>query len=164
MRRLGTRHLGIRCLFLALALAVTGCVASPPSPSFSSVAARLPPVPPGEARIFFYRWLEPYETLSWTPVFLNNQEVGVSQPGAVLYRDVPPGQYTIKVRSEGPFPFQFKTVTVSPGQVIYARIESLKSWSPCEKFGDRCGDTFSVRIVNPTEAQAEMQNLRFITG
>lgn len=157
------RRLGIRCLFLVLVLAVTGCVGSS-APSFSSVAAQLPPVPAGEARIFFYRWLEPYETLSWTPVYLNNQEVGVSQPGAVLYRDVPPGQYTIKVRSEGPFPNQFKTVTVAAGQVIYARIESLKSWSPCTKFGDRCGDTFVVEIINPPEARNEMQTLRLISG
>lgn len=155
---------GIRGLLLVIMLAVAGCVASPRQPSFSTAEGTLPPIPPGDARIFFYRWLEPYETLSWTPIYLNGQTVAVSQPGAVLYRDVPAGQYHIAVRSEGPFPNQFKTVAVSPGQTLYVRIESLKSWSPCDRFGDRCGDTFVVEVINPAEARNEMQNLQFILG
>ena len=155
---------GVRGFLLVLMLAVSGCVASPPSPSFSTAASTLPPVPPGDARIFFYRWLEPYETLSWTPVYLNGQTVAVSRPDAVLYRDVPAGQYHIAVRSEGLFPNQFKTVQVAPGQTLYVRIESLKSWSPCDRFGDRCGDTFVVQVINPDQARNEMQNLQFILG
>jgi hypothetical protein len=144
-----------------LVLLLVGCVA--PEPRFASVAGAVPPVPPGAARIFFYRWLEPYETLAPTAAYLNGVPVGVTQPGAVLYRDVAPGQYAIVVESEGIYPNQFKSVLLRSGDVAYVRIESLRSWSLCRR-SQGCWDTFSVRIMDPTQAQAEMQNLRLIRG
>ncbi len=110
---------------LVLLLGLAGC--APAGPPFASVAATLPPVPAGTARIFFYRWLEPYETLTPTTAFLNGAPVGVTEPGAVLYRDVSGGQYTIAVKSEGVFPDQFKTVTVKPGDTVYVRAASLSN-------------------------------------
>src|SRR6202041_1953290 len=106
---------------------VAGCVA--PGPRFANVAATIPPVPPGAARIFFYRLLEPYETLAYTTAYLNGNPVGTAEPGAVLYRDVAPGQYLISVKSEGLYKDQFKSVVLRPGDVAYAQIESLRNWS-----------------------------------
>jgi hypothetical protein len=149
-------------LLLALASALLGCAEGP---RFAQVAATVPPVPAGAARIFFYRWLEPYETLSWTPVYLNGATVAVSQPGTVLYRDVPPGTYAIAVRSEGVYPGQFKTVAVGPGQVLYVRIESLSSWySGGGPLRDWQHDTFVVNLVDPETAGRETQDLRYIPG
>ena len=155
-------------ILLALA-GLAGC--APAGPPFASVAGTLPPVPARTARIFVYRWLEPYETLSPTTLFLNGGPVGVTQPGAVLYRDVPPGVYTIAVQSEGIFPNQFKTATLKGGDVIYARIGSLREWVPCGG-GDAasgggtsgCADTFVVQIMDPAVASYEMQDLHFIPG
>ena len=156
---------------LALLLGIAGC--APAGPPFASVAATLPPVPAAMARIFFYRWLEPYETLTPTTAFLNGAPVGVTEPGAVLYRDVARGQYTIAVKSEGVFPDQFKTVTVNAGDKVYVRVESLSNWASCGSGGggdsgggasSGCVDTFVVQIMDPAVASYEMRDLRFIGG
>jgi hypothetical protein len=147
---------------LIVLLLLAGCAA--PEPSFVQVAPTIPPVPAGAARIYFYRWLEPYETLSLTTAFLNGQPVGVTEPGAVLYRDVAPGEYTIAVQSEGIYGGQFKTVLLRPGETAYARVESLRSWSSCRLRETGCWDTFVVVLVNPALAYAEMRDLRFIRG
>jgi hypothetical protein len=157
-------------VLLVLLLAIGGC--APAGPPFASVASTLPPVPQGSARIYFYRWLEIYETTSPSRAYLNGDRVGVTQTGTVFYRDVAPGQYTISVDSEGIYPGQFKTVVLRPGDVAYARIESLRSWVPCGGgmegsdggAGEGCADTFVVVLMDPTQAQAELGNLRFIPG
>lgn len=148
-------------------LALVGC--APAGPPFASVAASVPPVPQGAARLYFYRWLEPYETVAETTVRLNGAPVAVTQTGAVLYRDVAPGVYTISVQSQGVYPNQFKTVTLSPGETGYVRIESLRSW--CNDSGggkggtsEGCYDTFVVELIDPAVALGEMRNLWFIRG
>jgi hypothetical protein len=155
----------------ALALMLVALASCAPSgPEFASVAATVAPVPSGEARVYFYRWLEPYETVAESAVMLNGARVGVSQTGAVLYRDVAPGQYTISVQSGGTYPNQFKTVTLTPGETAYVRIESLRAW--CNDSGggldgggsSGCYDTFVVNLIDPAVARSEMQNLRFIKG
>jgi hypothetical protein len=149
-----------RLLFL-LGLTLAACAQGP---RFGEVAAALPAVPPGDARLFFYRWLEPYESLTWTAVYLNGAEVGVSRPGSVFYRDVPAGTYTIVVWSEGIYPNQFKTVVVGPGQSVYARIESLSSWYRGGVRREWQGDTFAVDLIDPVDARREMQGLDYIQG
>jgi hypothetical protein len=144
-----------------LLVLVAGCVA--PQANFASVAGNLPPVPPGAARIFFYRWLEPYESNAATMAYLNGRPAGVTEVGAVLYRDVAPAQYTIVVQSDGIFANQFKSVLLRPGDVAYVRIESLRTWDSCSQ-QKICGETFVVQIVDPAIARAEMQDLRFIGG
>ena len=152
----------LRPALLVLLLAVAACVPAPPP--FSSVAGTLPPIPQGQARIFFYREYEPYETLSFTTAFLNGTAVGVTQPGAVIYRNIAPGQYTISVRSEGSFPFQFKTVMVAAGQVVFVRVDSIRSWSSCSRGLSDCADTFIVNIVDPRIALGEMGPLWLVPG
>jgi hypothetical protein len=160
-------------LFLVL-IAIAGC--APIGPPFASVTATLPPVPQGMARIFFYRSLEIYETTAPVQAYLNGNPAGVTETGAVYYRDVAPGRYTVSVQSYGIYPDQFKTVSLNPGDVAYARIESLRSWTPCGGGGggdsgggagggnSGCWDTFVVVFTAPATAQAEMQSLRFIAG
>ena len=159
----------VKGMLLFLALTAGGC--APAGPPFGSIAATLPPVPAGEARIYVYRWLEPYESVAETEAFLNGNPVGVTETGTVFYRDVAPGQYTISVHSDGVFPDQFKTVILKPGDVAYARIESIKSWAPCGSSGGRsggategCEDTFVVVMIDPALAQADMRDLRYIHG
>jgi hypothetical protein len=164
----------LRCAVLLLLLAIGGC--APAGPPFASVAGTIPPVPQGAARIFFYRWLEPYETAAPARAYLNGNPIGVTETGAVFYRDVAPGAYTISIQSQGVYPNQFKTVTLRPGDVAYARIGSLRSWAACGGGGgggdgggggggeSGCWDTFVVVLMDPVQAQAEMRDLRFIAG
>ncbi len=153
---------------VAILLALSAC--APAGPPYASVAATIPPVAPGMARIYFYRWLEPYETTTPSVAFLNGAPVGVTQTGAVFYRDVPPGQYTIAVQSDEIYPNQFKTVVLRPGDVAYARIESLRTWAFCSNIGrpsgshTGCRDTFVVQLMDPRVAPGEMGDLRFIQG
>jgi hypothetical protein len=148
-------------LVMLLFVALVGCAAE--GPNFA--AATLPPLPPGQARIFFYRWNEPYEALSMSKVYLNGDEIAVSQIGAVLYRDVAPGPYYVSVQSQGTYPDQFKTVVIGAGQTFYIRIESISSYkSPCGYLGNCEVDTFVVSPVDPTTAAREMYALKLIPG
>ena len=83
-------------------LGLAGC--APAGPPFASVAASVPPVPQGEARLYFYRWLEPYETVAESTVMLNGAPVAVSQTGAVFYRDVHPAATSSRSRARAPIP------------------------------------------------------------
>jgi len=159
---------GIRGLVLLLAVALMACVGQSDTggPPFGQAAATLPPVPPGETRIFFYRWNQPYEILSPTTVFLNGQPVGISWVATTFYRDVAPGTYEIKVFSPGYYPNQFKTVTVAAGETVYVRVIPMLTWSQmiCDGGGGCQLDTFAVAIENPATAPQDMQSLRLIRG
>jgi hypothetical protein len=147
---------------IALFLALAGCL-GPTAPFYPEVAATIPPVPSGQGRIYFYRDYEPYESLSRPYLYLNRQVVGVSIPGGVFYRDVPPDTYEISVYSPGAFPDQFKTVAVKPGDTFYAKIQSLRSWfSSSRPFRPFERDTFVVAIMDPNQARAELGNMRFV--
>jgi hypothetical protein len=162
----GTDEMGnLRRLVSALLLGVAAC-AGPSGVPFPEVAATVPTLPPGEGRIYFYRDYEPYESLSRPPLYLNGNEVGVSIPGGVFYRDVMPGTYEIKVLSLGLYPNQFKTITVKPGDTFYAKIESLRSWSG-DDIGDAysfVGDTFVVVLINPDQARSELNLMHYVQG
>lgn len=145
----------LRPFLLMIALALAGCVQGP---TFGEVAATLPPPPPGNARIYVYRLLEPYVTTSWTTVSFNGREVGASAPGTVFYRDVPPGQYLVSCISRGIYPNQFKTVTLAPGDNVYIRIDDIDTWAET-KFG--YFNTYVVSVVDPRFAAAQIRGLAY---
>jgi hypothetical protein len=152
----------LRLAGTALLLALTGCL-GPQAPFYPQVATTIPPVPPNQGRIYFYRDYEPYESLSRPYLYLNRQIVGISIPGGVFYRDVPPETYEVSVYSLGAFPNQFKTIAVKPGDVFYAKIESLRSWySGNGVFSPFEPDTFVVAIIDPNQARAELGNMRYV--
>jgi hypothetical protein len=68
-------------------------------PQTASVA--VPPIPPGEARVWFYRDGGPYDGIGTPYLRMNEAIVGVSEPGGASYRDVPAGPYHITVDSYG---------------------------------------------------------------
>jgi hypothetical protein len=152
-------------IVLTVASALGGCTSlQSAGPPFAQAVAGLPPLPAGDTRIFFYRLLQPYEILAPTTVFLNDRPVGVAEMGTTFYRDVTPGTYQVSVFSQGYYPNQFKTVTVTPGQTLYVRIDSLLTWSQIT-CGSACQlNTFVVTVANPPAAQQEMQNLPLVRG
>jgi len=150
-------------LAFALVLLLGACTGAA-GPRFPEVAATVPPVPPDQGRVYFYRDYEPYESLSRPPLYLNGATVGTSIPGGVFYRDVPPGTYEIKVLSLGLYPNQFKTVSVRPGDTYYAKIESLRAWSGNDN-GDLSSfvsDTFVVVLIDPDQARNELNLMRYV--
>jgi len=147
----------VRAVLAGIALLLAGCV-TPPGPLLSGP---LPPPPPGTARLVIYRDLDYYATQSMPTVYLNSQPAGISENGAVFYRDVAPGAYTISVAPSLPYPNQFKTVVVKPGDVFYAQIAPLPLTGGRFNVNARdYGDTFIVTLRDPATAASETQGLR----
>jgi len=150
-------------ILLGAVLVLAACTQRPPE--YAAIASHVPPVPAGLARLFIYRDYEPYESLSRPYLYLNGVIIGISEPGGVIYRDVPPGSYLISVFSHGIYPNQFKTVQMSAGGTYYSKITSLRSWDEGDDFmRGLSGDTFVVVLIDPEQAQREMATKWFFGG
>jgi len=158
MSELGTAQRW-RDVAIALLLIAASCT---PLPTTSSVV--IPPIPPGVARLWFYRDYEPYETLARPYVRLNERVFGISEPGGAFYRDVAPAHYSVTVDSAGRDVNQFAQVDLAAGQEAYAKILSLRSWldDDCEPWGG-C-DTFYVRLMPADAARAAIAASPFYGG
>ena len=140
----------------AILLAAAGCAQLPPTSS-----VMIPPIPTGAARVWFYRDCEPYETLARPYVRLNEQIVGISEPGGAFYRDVPPARYSITVVTAGRDVNQFADIDLGAGQQAYAKVLSLRSWlaDDCLAWGG-C-DTFYVRLMRAEAARPAIDRSPF---
>src|ERR1700761_3126890 len=136
-------QLGRRAVIGALLLLVAGCAVTDIPPG-EALQGPLPPLPAGVARLVFYRALDPYATQSMPTLYLNGKPSGITQNGAVLYRDVPPGQYDITLAPSLPWPNQFKTVVVRAGEVFYVDISTRPHLSCAQGNNTQScyGDTF----------------------
>ena len=156
MRRLTTTLHGLRSQrqlkwASGLLLIAAGCT-EPPATSQFMVAA--PPIPAGQARIWFYRDWEPSESLNLANINVNGSYFGSVANGGSFYRDGSPGHYHIAPQSYGQDFNQDKDVDLAPGQQVYCRVASLRSW---EEGGDVAvfeRDTFYILLVPPEVAQA----------
>ncbi|HUC65127.1 MAG TPA: DUF2846 domain-containing protein [Stellaceae bacterium] len=144
-------------LSLFLALWLGGC-----DTATQALEGPIPPLPAGEARLFFYRDANVYDGLLTTIVSLNGVPVGASELGTVFYRDVAPGTYQIGARSDKLYPDQVKTVAVAPGTTTYVRVQTLPYWG--QSGWQWQGNTFIVSIVNPAMAEQEIIPLQHIRG
>ena len=110
-------------------------------PSTGSVT--IPPIAAGESRIWLYRNEGLHESHE-TPYFrLNGQPAGISEPNAALYRDVPPGHYTVSVDSYGvPYPNQFANFDIHGGQEIFIKVVSMH-----ERVGGGGDSGFGLRAI-----------------
>jgi hypothetical protein len=127
-----------------LLLITAGC-AEPPA----QVPAAVPPVPAGQARIWFYRPYEPSETFNLARIDMNGSYIGAVENGAAFYRDVPPGHYHIAPESFGRDFNQDKDVDPGPGQQFYVKIVSLGSWGVV--WGDSGGGLPHPGARSPSE-------------
>jgi hypothetical protein len=141
-----------------LLLVATGCVEPPTT---AQVAVVAPPVPAGQARVWFYRPFEPYQSLNLARIDMNGSYIGTVENGNAFYRDVPPGHYHIAPESFGRDFNQDKDVDLAPGQQLYVKIVSLESWgvsvSGSKNFAR---DTFYAWLIPPEVAQVEIARNR----
>jgi hypothetical protein len=136
-----------------------GCAQAP-----TAGEASIPPIPAGEARVWFYRTFLPSETLNMTAVSMNGAPVGYSQLGGAFYRDVLPGGYYVTVDSFGTDFGQSANIALVAGQEAYIKIESLRSWTT---YGERSNigrDTFYARPILPQIARAEITQSTYEGG
>ncbi len=135
-----------------------------------AAASALPPIPPNEARIWFYRDLTIYSSLATPFVRLNGAAVGVSQPGGAFYRDVPPGNYHISADSYLDDPSQDRDVHLAPGQEIYAKVLPSDHWIEGGGGGGKGGgsgyhrETFYVWLYPPEAAHPAIARSQFYGG
>jgi hypothetical protein len=155
-RVLKARRLWPACAGLVL-LACAGCARLPPV-----AAMTVPPIPSGDARVWFYRIYDPTESLGRPLIYMNGAAVGIAELGGAFYRDVPPGWYYITVESVGRDLFQFQYVALIPGQTEYVEIQSLRSWAEGRPGYGR--DTFYVAIQPPWRAVPIIARSSFYGG
>lgn len=129
----------------ALVFIAIGCAEPPPTPL---------PIPPGAARIWFYRSYEITESRNIAAIDVNGSYVGAVANGTAFYRDVPPGHYHIAPESYGRDINQDQQVDLGPGQQIYVKIVSLRSWVEGNRIFER--DTFYAWLIPPETAEAEI--------
>jgi len=80
---------------IAIVLLAAGCVQSPPP----TASVTVPPIPAGEARVWFYRPIDAYDSMATPYIRMNDAIVALSMPEAAVSRDVPPVPYHITVHS-----------------------------------------------------------------
>lgn len=133
----------------ALTLVPSGCVAPAPTPP--------PPIPAGLARLWFYRTTDFSLSRNLADIELNGARAVALPPfGPGIYRDVAPGNYRITVENFGAEADQSKTVTLAPGQEVFAKIEDSDSG-----FGGGGGqgvhrDAYVIALMPAAVARAEM--------
>ena len=159
-----SKNLGVRPRWLhrcatSLLLLVTSCSQVPPTSS-----AVIPTVPAGAARIWIYRAEGPYESQERPYLRLNGQVAGISEPNGALYRNVPPGRYTVSVDSYGvPYPNQFAQVDLGAGHEAFVKVSSMR-----EKVGGEIGvgsrALFFTQLVAADAARATIASTPFYGG
>jgi len=143
-------------------LAATAAYAQPPAAPYLNAAP-----PPGMARIWFYRDLNPNETLAMANIRLNGAVAGVSVAGGAFYRDVTPGGYHISVDSYVEDRHNEADVALAPGMEAYARV--LPFDDIVQDGGTRGGggyrrNTFVVWLYPPEIGRAAVAHSYFTAG
>lgn len=150
----------LRLPFVLLLLAA--CTMTP-----SAIPVAFTPLAPGMARIVFYRDVGYYDPQVDLTVDLNDKPAGVLPRGTAFYRDVAPGTYTVTFTPTRVVPYQFKTITLAPGNVFYVKLlglpdtvcaGTLGSSGPCDISG------FTSQVVDPAVAQQELTRLTLVHG
>ena len=159
------RRLGRSCAIIPV-LATVACVQSAPSPTAS---VTIPPLPAGEARVWFYRPIDAYDSMATPYIRMNDAIVAVSMPEGASYRDVPPGPYHITVDSYGKDFNQDKNVQLAAGQELFVKVVSLRAWVDTTNGGggggasggDNGRDTFYVWLIPPDAARGDIARAAF---
>jgi hypothetical protein len=145
-------------------LAAAACV-HPPPPT-ASVA--IPPIPAGEARVWFYRPIDAYDSMATPYIRMNDAIVAISEPEGASYRDVPAGRYHIAIDSYGKDFNQDADVQLVPGQELYIEVVSLREWIVGGGGGGDSGgsggygrDTFYAWMIPAETARAEVARAAF---
>ena len=131
----------------------------------STAVAAIPPIPAGEARVWFYRDGGPYDGRGTPYLRMNEAIVGVSEPGGALYRDVWRRASTTSRWTATGATLISPVGLPLPGQQAYFKIVSLRNWvaggGPRDDFQR---DTFYVWDIPPEIAQGDVARSQFYGG
>ena len=145
-------------------LATSACIGAPPQ----TASVAIPPIPAGDARVWFYRPIDAYDSSATPYIRMNDAIVAVSIPAGASYRDAPAGPYHIAVDSYLDDNSQDKDVQLVAGQELYVEVVSLRSWitsagggGPDGGGGDYGRNTFYVWLIPPETARGEVGRSAF---
>jgi len=141
----------------ALLLVAANCTQLSPTSS-----AAIPPIPAGDARVWFFRDSRPRETQTSPYLRLNGQIAGISQPNGTFYRDVAPGHYAVTVDSYLSTDFdQFAGIDLTVGQEAHVKVLVLGYWVG----GDRADrENFYTRVIPDEAGRADTARRSFYGG
>ena len=126
-------------------------------------AVAIPPVPPGEARIWIYRNDTPQDSQERPYLRLNGEVAGIAEPDGAFYRDLPPGHYRVSVDSYGaPYANQFAEIDLATaGETAFVEVSSMQ-----EKVGGPVASRtfFFTRSVPADAARAAIARSPFYGG
>jgi len=143
----------------AVLLAIAGCA----QPSVTA-SVSIPPIPDGEARIWFYRNYEPYAGKGLPAVAANGQYVGAAELGGAFYRDVRPGHYVVTVETTGVDFNQVAHLDLAPRQESFVKIVSNPQWFSGGSRTEYERPTFYAWRIPNEIAQADVARLSFFGG
>ena len=133
-------------------LLLAGCAAPQ-----QMAAAPTGPIPPGQARIWFYRVYDPSLSQNLANVDLNGARAAtVAAAGPPVFVDIVPGAYHIAPESFGVDTNQTRNINLAAGQAVYVKIlddPTVVSGGDQTEFRR---DTFYTWLVPPALARAEM--------
>jgi hypothetical protein len=146
-------------------LAVAGCA---PLPTTSATA--IPPLSAQMARVWFYRDLNPNESMATPYVRIDGAIAGVSQPGGASYRDVLPGRHQVSVESYVNDANQARIVDLAPGAQVYAKVVPFDNFVEGGGGGGDGGgggyhrDTYYLWLYPPEAARPAIAQAYFYGG
>jgi hypothetical protein len=142
---------------------LAGLNADAQSPARSSVV--IPPIPPGQARIWVYSGSQPTSPFNYPrmeAITLNGSNVGYEQLGQGFYRNVAPGHYVIAAPSFLALdPSQSATVDLAAGQEAYLKLDGL-GWP--NGGGENTVVEYYVRLMPPQSARTAVAQLAYLSG
>jgi hypothetical protein len=127
----------------------------------------VPPIPPDEARVWFYRDSGLYDSQQQPYILMNGTIVGVSQPVGSFYFDVKPGFYHVTVQQYLDAPEEAANIDLTPGQQAYLKIVPLTdciSGGGAEKSPGYTRPCFYVWNMPAQVAQATVARVPFYGG
>ena len=141
-----------------LGLVIFGCAHLASTASF-----QIPPVPTGQARIWFYRDYEPYAGRGRPAIAANGAYVGIAELGGAFYRDVPPGHYRVTVETTGVDVNQTSDLELGSGREAFIKIVSNPSWVS-GTLSNYERPTFYAWLIPSEAARGEVAKLAFFGG
>ena len=142
---------------------LAGLNADAQSPARSSVV--IPPIPPGQARIWVYSGSQPTSPFNYPrmeAITFNGAKVGYEQLGQGFYRNVAPGHYVIAAPSFLALdPSQSATVDLAAGQEAYLKLDGL-GWP--NGGGENMVVEYYVCLMPPQSARTAVAQLSYLSG
>ena len=101
-----------------IAAALFGCpvvLAAITGMALAASPDQAPPVPSGQARVWFLRELVPGTAMHAPMIYVNGEPLSIIPQGVTFYRDLAPGTYSFAIRSCLPSEQTTMTLPLAPG-------------------------------------------------